>query len=458
MEKSRIIKYEFYFHKKFGNLPQGWEVTNIGESFDFFPTASFSRSQLSETGDCGYVHYGDIHTKFHRFIDLEKDELPFVSDEMAKRFTKIEEGDLVIADASEDYDGVGKAVEIINIQYKDVIAGLHTLHLRAKEKAFVNGFKGYLLNHEKVRLSILRSATGIKVYSVSKAGLRRILLPKPPKPEQTAIAAILSKVDAAIEATQNSIRAAEKLKKALMQNLLTGKLKPDGAWRTEDEFYVDEKFGKVPKGWNCGALSDISEVIAGQSPAGDTYNDEGKGVPILNGPTEFTDYYPIPVQYTIKPTKICEIGDILFTVRGSSTGRMNFADQEYCIGRGIAAIRANEDSDNDFLYYTLVTIAHKILAEAKGAGSTFPNVNRGDLRKKKIIFPEAKIEQQEIGEKIRAFETKVQSKQGKIHTLQRLKKSLMQHLLTGKVRLPADVVAKLANGQDSMNNNISGQE
>ena len=122
---------------------------------------------------------------------------------------------------------------------------------------------------------------------------------------------------------------------------------------------------------------------------------------------------------------------------------MNFANIEYCIGRGIAAIRANEESDIDFLYFTLVKIAHKILAEAKGAGSTFPNVNRGELRKKKIIFPIKKGDQQQIGEKIRAIETEAKSKKNKIQTLQRLKKSLMQNLLTGKVRLDVEAIDKI---------------
>ena len=76
--------------------------------------------------------------------------------------------------------------------------------------------------------------------------------------EQKAIATILSKVDEAIKATENSIKAAEKLKKSLMQNLLTGKLKPDGTWRKEEEFYKDEKFGNVPVGWKMKAIGDNS--------------------------------------------------------------------------------------------------------------------------------------------------------------------------------------------------------
>src|SRR5690554_1130295 len=97
--------------------------------------------------------------------------------------------------------------------------------------------------------------------------LRNMDIDYPENPaEQTAIATILSKVDEAIAATQNSIKAAEKLKKALMQNLLTGKLKPDGSWRTADEFYEDEKFGKVPMGWEVARVKDYGFVQTGKTP------------------------------------------------------------------------------------------------------------------------------------------------------------------------------------------------
>jgi len=303
--------------------------------------------------------------------------------------------------------------------------------------------KYYLYSFQFLEYILKAKTAGSGIPHVDKGIIKNLNFFKPPKHEQSAIASLIYKVDEAILAAGNSIKAAEKLKKALMQNLLTGKLKPDGTWRKEDEFKAIEKYGAVPLHWKFGKLGDIAEIIAGQSPTGDTYNEEGKGMPMLNGPTEFTDYYPTPIQYTTKPTKICKVGDILFTVRGSSTGRMNFADQEYCIGRGIAAIRANEDSDIDFLYYTLIRIAHIILAEAKGSGSTFPNVNRGELMKKKIIYPILKNEQAEIGKRIRSIENNIRSKQFKIHSLQRLKKSLMQNLLTGKVRLSGELINQL---------------
>lgn len=258
----------------------------------------------------------------------------------------------------------------------------------------------------------------------------KIRLPKPSKAEQIAIANILLKVDEAITSVENSIAAAERLKKSLMQNLLAGKMKPDGSFRTLDEFYIDEKFGNVPVGWHYGKLSEVAEIIAGQSPQGDFYNDECVGTPMLNGPTEFTDKHPIPVQWTKKVTKLCKLGDILFTVRGSSTGRMNFADQEYCIGRGLAAIRPKNNGNILFLYYSLSRISEMILAEAKGAGTTFPNVSRGELMKKIILIPS---NQNEVILPIFEIDSHIKSKQQKIVTLERLKKSLMQNLLTGKL-------------------------
>lgn len=258
-------------------------------------------------------------------------------------------------------------------------------------------------------------------------------LPKPTKEEQTAIANILSMVDEAIASVLNSIAAAERLKKSLMQNLLTGKMKPDGTFRTPDEFYIDEKFGKVPVGWHWGRLSEIADIIAGQSPQGEYYNVNEMGKPMLNGPTEFTDKYPVPVQWTTKITKLCKKGDILFTVRGSSTGRMNLADQEYCIGRGLAAIRPKSNNNISFIYYTLLKISEMILAEAKGAGTTFPNVSRGELMKKVILIPDT--HQNEIIAPIEQLASFSNSKQRSIDKLEILKKSLMQNLLTGRIKI-----------------------
>ncbi|MDQ3555925.1 MAG: restriction endonuclease subunit S, partial [Gemmatimonadota bacterium] len=90
-------------------------------------------------------------------------------------------------------------------------------------------------------------------------------------------------------------------------------------------------------------LGSAAYIVMGQSPPGDAVSPEQIGLPLLNGPTEFGPHYPTPVQFTSDVRKKAVAGDILFCVRGSTTGRMNWADREYAIGRGIAAIRHKDD-------------------------------------------------------------------------------------------------------------------
>jgi len=120
-------------------------------------------------------------------------------------------------------------------------------------------------------------------------------------------------------------------------------------------------------------LGDIAEITMGQSPAGVHCNKEGDGFPLLNGPTEFGDSHPMPVQFTTDPKKKANKGDLLFCVRGSTTGRMNWADQEYSIGRGIAAIRGKNGYPNSFIRTLIELQLEGLLVQA--TGSTFPNVS-----------------------------------------------------------------------------------
>jgi type I restriction enzyme S subunit len=106
------------------------------------------------------------------------------------------------------------------------------------------------------------------------------------------------------------------------------------------EGYKMSEVGVIPEEWEVKTLGDVSEIIMGQSPAGNSYNQNANGIALINGPTEFTEKYPIKIQWTTLPTKLCKEGDILLCIRGSSTGRMNISNDSYCIGRGVAAIRA----------------------------------------------------------------------------------------------------------------------
>ena len=125
------------------------------------------------------------------------------------------------------------------------------------------------------------------------------------------------------------------------------------------------------------ALGDLAHITMGQSPPGTTVNGR-TGMPLLNGPTEFGPHHPEPRQYTSDPRRVARAGDLLFCVRGSTTGRMNWADREYAIGRGIAAIRhRNGQRLQPFVRAVIESRLPILLASA--TGSVFRNVSATDL-------------------------------------------------------------------------------
>lgn len=145
--------------------------------------------------------------------------------------------------------------------------------------------------------------------------------------------------------------------------------------------------------WKTYKLGDIANVIMGQSPSGDTCNTDGCGTPLLNGPTEFGTHYPFPVQYTIDPKKLSDIDDILFCVRGSTTGRMNWANNKYAIGRGLAAIRHKHGKEyKHFLKGLLDFNLNRLLGNA--TGSTFPNIGGNQLKDFIIQAPDLPTQRQ----------------------------------------------------------------
>jgi len=138
--------------------------------------------------------------------------------------------------------------------------------------------------------------------------------------------------------------------------------------------------------WKKGKLAKIIQLVMGQSPSGDACNNDKIGAPLLNGPTEFGDHHPFPIQFTTDPKKFAEIGDILFCVRGSTTGRMNWADQKYVIGRGIAAIRHKKGLT--YQYFLKALIDYKLPQMLKTTtGSTFPNISKDQFLNLEILLP-----------------------------------------------------------------------
>ncbi len=162
----------------------------------------------------------------------------------------------------------------------------------------------------------------------------------------------------------------------------------------------DEKPFELPKGWVWCRLGEVNYIMMGQSPKGSSYNTEGKGIPLVNGPVEFGGNNPfdktIIKKFTTEPTKVCKEGDLLVCVRGSTTGRTNIAGYNSCIGRGVAAIRPLFEFYR-FIHYFIIHARDNIFG--LGRGSTFPNISQDKLKYIPIGLPTVS-EQKIISEKL----------------------------------------------------------
>ncbi len=205
-----------------------WEVKRLGELFRFSGGYSASRDQLSEEGHC-YLHYGDIHGSSKTTIDAKADfeDIPKLDIPLKRvsRDSLLEDGDVVFVDASEDDDGTSKHVVVINKDRRPFISGLHTIVAKAKTEELAHEYRRYCFQTAAIRQQFLFYAVGTKVSGISKTNIAKLTLPIPSVPEQTAIAAVLSDMDAelsALEARRDKIRA---LKQGMMQELLTGRVR-----------------------------------------------------------------------------------------------------------------------------------------------------------------------------------------------------------------------------------------
>ncbi|MGH3943287.1 MAG: restriction endonuclease subunit S [Pseudonocardiaceae bacterium] len=182
-----------------------------------------------------------------------------------------------------------------------------------------------------------------------------------------------------------------------------------------------------------GLLGDIAAVTMGQSPVGTSYNRDRIGIPLINGPTEFTRRCPVAKQWTTAPVRFCKPGDVLICVRGSSTGRMNIADSRYCIGRGVAAVRARGENDQGFISYALSSVVDELLKLQ--TGSTFPSIDSRVIKGGEILIPHP-TEQRAIAHALHHADEFIAALEQLITKKQAMKQGMMQRLLTGRVRLP----------------------
>ena len=146
--------------------------------------------------------------------------------------------------------------------------------------------------------------------------------------------------------------------------------------------------------WQRKQIGDLCEVIAGQSPEGKFYNAEGKGMPFYQGKKDFGEkFIEAPTTWTTRTTKVAKEGDILMSVR-APVGPVNFATDEVCIGRGLAAIRSGTALNRDFLFYQLLHLQPDIAGKE---GAVFASINKSEIEVLPLAFAPLPEQQRIVG-------------------------------------------------------------
>lgn len=280
------------------------------------------------------------------------------------------------------------------------------------------GFLYYMLT--KINLEQLMSDSAVPGLNIHF--LESVRIPYPQLHEQSRIATVLSWFDDFIETKKKQNEILEKTAMAIFKSWFI-----DFEPFSDNEF-VDSALGKMPKSWEIGKLSDVCEIIMGQSPPSEYYNREGEGSAFIQGKGQFGRYTPNTDVFCSGTGKRAKPRDILLTVR-APIGELNIADAEYIIGRGLASLRSET-----WVFVYLYLLSNKELLKASERGTTFDAIIKPELESFPLVKPP-----QDVLEKFKAITEPLFSKillnQKQIWVLSKVRDVLLPLLVFGKLRV-----------------------
>ena len=186
------------------------------------------------------------------------------------------------------------------------------------------------------------------------------------------------------------------------------------------------RFKEFSGEWEEKRLGEVSEIIMGQSPSSSEYNEEFKGLPLIQGNADCKNRKIYPRMYTTEITKESFPNDIIMTVR-APVGAISFSDIHSCIGRGVCAIR----NANKFIYHYLIKLEDSW--DKLAQGSTFTAVNSNDIKNLAVKFPCLK-EQEKIGNFLSSVDKKISIVEEKLNLFNQYKKGIMQKIFNQELR------------------------
>jgi len=316
----------------------------------------------------------------------------------------------------------------VAIPHFDGVCANTTFVIEAKQELLPD-LLPFIMQSERFTDHSIRNSKGSTNPYINWKDIAKYKFPLPPLDEQKRIAELLWAIENSIRKWEDTIELAERYKKALMKHLFT--YGPVGVDEIDNIKLKKTKIGMVREDWDVLKIEEFVNIVMGQSPPGDTYNEDGNGMPFLQGRTEFGREHPNHEKFTTMPLKKAKKGSILMSIR-APVGDINYANINYCIGRGLASLSMKNKENNDFLFPLLEYYKYEF--EKRGTGSTFKAITSKGIKNVKLPLPN-KHEQLLIIQIINLYSKFFKNGLSHIKLLKNKKSHLLNQLLSGQIQL-----------------------
>jgi type I restriction enzyme S subunit len=400
MQDTNITATKEHQGSKLGKIPDGWRLKTLDELGGFFKGKGVSKSEILESSTAGNycVRYAEIYTKYHNYTDAFESR---INDESANNSNEIKYGDILFAGSGETLEDIGKAIAYLGNE--KAYAGGDIIIFRQENED--SKYLGFLMNNDFVRSQLNKLGQGHSVVHIYGKSLKKVKILIPPLPEQQKIARILSTWDVAINKQEALIKEKQEQKKALMQQLLTGKKRFAG--------FADE--------WEEVRLKNILEY---EQPTkyivdDDTYSDNYE-TPVLTANKSFVLGYTNETKGIYKALPI-----ILFDDFTTDNKWVDFPFKVKSSAIKILKLK-NKDFDLRFVFERMQLLQFNKIDHKRYYISEYQYL--------KFDCPNLK-EQQKIAEVLTTADNEIKTLQQQFQQLIIQKQGLMQQLLTGSIRV-----------------------
>ena len=354
-----------------------WKQTTIGDI-----SKRITKGTTPTTLGMSFTDFGVNFIKAEALngdVCLDKKGFSFISDETHKSLGRsiLELDDILITIAGANIGKCG----YVRKQYLPANTNQAVAIIRTDNQKVIPRYIYYYFKLPKTFFSIQSLNAQAAQPNINLNSLGKIKLHLPPLHIQKKIAAILSAYDDLIENNLKQIKLLEEMAQITYQEWFVRLKFPN-----HENTPIDETTG-LPIGWEYKKLGDCCDIIMGQSPKSEFYNNEEIGLPFHQGVKDYGDRFPLNTCWSTEGYRKANKGDIIFSVR-APVGRLNVAIEEIILGRGLSAIRHKQDYQC-FLFYQLQNIFFQ--DNLMGGGTIFNSVTKNDMFRIEIICPNEEL-------------------------------------------------------------------